>query len=106
MCVTKNVMVQKPHGWFGAYPEKQYAFHDLAETVDTVAETVEVAVPIIATKQPINSSIPTARGWIMRLMTSAYKICDHRDFEICFHVEFYFYPFSVYLQAKHDSFCA
>ena len=40
------------------------------------------------------------------LMTSVYEICDRRHFEICLHFEFYFYPFSVYLQAKHDSFCA
>ena len=37
-------------------------------------------------------------------MTSAYKICDRGHFEFCLHFEFYFYPFSVYLQAKHDSF--
>ena len=27
-------------------------------------------------------------------------------FEFCLQFEFYFYPFSVYLHAKHDSFCA
>ena len=43
MCVTKNVMVQQTLGWFGAYPENQLAFRDLAETIDTAA------VPIIAT---------------------------------------------------------
>ena len=30
--------------------------------------------------------------------------CD--SFVLHSHFEFYFYPFSVYLQAKHDSFCA
>ena len=76
---------------------------ELAETTDTAA------VPIIATKQPITPSIPIAMGWITRLMTSAYKIRDRGPFEFCLHFEFYFYPFypfSVYLQAKHDSFCA
>ena len=56
MCVTKNVMVQQTLGWFGAYPERQLAFRDLAETIDTAA------VPIVATKQPITPSIPIARG--------------------------------------------
>ena len=97
MCVTKNVKVQQTLGWFGAYPEKQYAFRDLVETIDTAA------VPIIATKQQITPSIPIASGWFM---TSAYKICDGGHFELCLHFEFYFYLFSVYLQAKHDSFCA
>ena len=32
-------------------------------------------------------------------MTPAYKICDRGHFEFCLHFEFYFYPFSVYLQA-------
>ena len=100
MCVTKNVIVQQTLGWFGAHPEKQKAFCDLAETIDTAA------VPIIATKQPITPSIPIARGWIKRLMTSAYKICNRGHFEFCLHFEFYFYPFSVCWQAKHDSFCA
>ena len=54
MFVTKNVMVQQTLGWFGAYPEKQLAFRDLAETVDTAV------VPIIATKQSITPSIPIA----------------------------------------------
>ena len=99
MCVTKTVMVQQTLGWFGAYPEKQRAFRDLAETIDTEA------VPIIATKQPITPSIPIARGE-SRDMTSAYKICDRRHFEFCLHFEFYFYPFSVYLKSKHDSFGA
>ena len=52
--------VQQTLGWFDAYPEKQYAFRDLAETVDTVS------VSIIATKQP---------------MTLPYKICDSGHFE-------------------------
>ena len=58
MCVTKNVMVQETLGWFSAYSEKQKAFRDLSETIDTAA------VPIIATKQPvtITPSIPIARG--------------------------------------------
>ena len=43
----KNVMVQQTLVWFGTNPEKQNAFCDLAETVDTAA------VPIIATKQLI-----------------------------------------------------
>ena len=64
------------------------------------------AVPIIATKQPITPSIPIARGWITRLMMSAYKICDCSHFEFCLHFEFYFYLFSIYLQPKHDLFCA
>ena len=50
MCVTINVLVQQTLGWFGAYPEKQIAFRDLAETIDTAA------VPTIATKQPITPS--------------------------------------------------
>ena len=72
--LTKNMMVQQTLGWFGVYPEKQKAFRDLAETIDTAA------VPIIATKQPITPSIPIVRGWITRLMTSAYKICDRGHF--------------------------
>ena len=56
MCVTKNVMVQQMLGWLGAYPEKQFALRDLADTTDTAA------VPIIAIKQPITPSIPIARG--------------------------------------------
>ena len=43
-------------GWFDAYPEKQSAFRDLAETIDTAA------VSIISTKQPIMPSVPIARG--------------------------------------------
>ena len=93
MCVTKNVMVQQRLGWFGAYP-------DLAETVDTAA------MSIIAAKQPITPNIPIARGWITRLMTSRNKICDRDHFEFCLHFEFYFFPFSVCLQAKHDLFYA
>ena len=42
------------------------------------------------------------KSWITRLMTSAYKICDRCHFEFCLHFEFYFYPFSICLQAKHD----
>ena len=91
MCVTTNVLVQQKLGWFGAYPEKQSAFRDLAETIDTMA------VATIATKQPITPSIPIVGGWIPRLMTSAYKICDRRHFEFCLHFEFYFYPFSASL---------
>ena len=53
-----------------------------------------------------NAKYSIARGWVTRFMTSAYKICDRGHFEFCLHFEFYFYPFSVYLQAKHDSFCA
>ena len=61
MYVTKNMMVQQTLGWFGAYPEKQQAFRDLAEAVDMAA------VPIMATKQPITPSIPTARALLTRL---------------------------------------
>ena len=86
-------MVQQTLGWFGAYL-------DLAETVDTAA------MSIIAAKQLIMPNIPIARGWITRLMTSANKICDRDHFEFCLHFEFYFYPFFVCLQAKHDLFCA
>ena len=49
-------MVQQTFGWFGAYPEKQQAFRDLAETI------VMAAVAFIATKQPIMPSIPVAKG--------------------------------------------
>ena len=42
----QNVLVQQTLGWLGAYPEKQCAFRDLAETIDMAA------VPKIATKQP------------------------------------------------------
>ena len=100
MCVTKYVMVRQMLVWFGAYPEKQKAFDDLAETIDTVT------VPIIATKEPITPSIPIARGLITRHMTSAYKILRSQPFEFCLLFEFYFYPFSAYLQAKYDSSCA
>ena len=93
MCVTKNGMIQQTLGWFSAFP-------DLAETIDTAA------MPKKATLQLITPSIPIARGLIMRLMTSAYKICDRGHFEFCLNFEFYFYPFSVYLQAMHDSSCA
>ena len=65
-----------------------------------------VAVPIIVTKQLISPSIPNARSWITKHNMSAYKSCDCRHFEFCLHLKFYFYPFSIYLQAKHDSFCA
>ena len=54
MCVTKNVIVQQTRGWFGAYPEKQYVFRDLAEAVDTAAVSITI-------KQPIMPSIPIAR---------------------------------------------
>ena len=102
MCVTKNVLFQKKTlGWFGAYPEKQEALRDLVDTIDTRRRPCRK----IATKQPITPSIPIARGWITRLMTSAY-IYDCGHFEFYLHFELYFYPFSIYLQAKHDSFCA
>ena len=39
----------------------------------------------------------------MRLMVSAYKICDCGHFEFCLHFEFYFYPFYVYLQSKQPA---
>ena len=32
--------------------------------------------------------------------------CNRSHFKFCLHFEFYFYPFSAYLQAKHDLFCA
>ena len=54
---------------------KIQAFRDLAETIDTVA------VPTIVAKTANNASIPIAGGWIMRLMTSAYKICNRCHFE-------------------------
>ena len=87
MCVTKNVMVKQTLVWFGAYPEKKTkkkttkkkttkTFHDLAETID------KAAVPIIAIKEPITPSIPIARGWITRLMTSAYKTLRSQPFWI------------------------
>ena len=83
MCVTNIVMVQQTLGWFGAYPGKQYAFREFAETIDIAA------VPIIATKQLITPSIAIARDWIMRLLTSAYNICHRDHFEFCLHFDFF-----------------
>ena len=96
MCVTKNVMVQQTVGWFGAYPEKQQAFRDLAETIGTAA------VSIIATKQPITPSIPIAEVESRDLWRQPTKFAIAAILNFL-HFEFYFYPFSVYLQA---SFCA
>ena len=54
---------------------KQWAFRDLTGTNNTAA------MPKIATKHPITPSIPIARGWITRLMTSVYNIYDRSHFE-------------------------
>ena len=97
MCVTKTVMSQHTLGWFGAYPEKQQAFRDLAEAIDTAA------VPIIATKQPI-TPYSNCKGLNLETWRQPTKFAIAAILNFDF--EFYFYPFSVYLQTKHDSFSA
>ena len=53
-------MVQQTLGWFGAYPEKQSAFSDLAEAIDT-AFVSKIAKK--KKKQPVTpTSISIARG--------------------------------------------
>ena len=103
--VPSDVCEQKCTGPTIAWPVrwlswKTISVPDLAGTINTAA------VPKKATKQPITPSIPIARGWITRLMTSAYNIYDRSHFEFYLSFEFYFYRFSVYIQVKHDSFYA
>ena len=74
--------------------KKTISFRDLAETIDTAA------VLLKATKQPI-----TCKGLNHETYDVSLQNLRSRPFWICLHFEFYFYPFSVYLQAKHDSFC-
>ena len=88
MCVIKTVLVQQTLAmsfpWFG----RDYWHSSRAKN---------------SNKNAKNAKYSSCKGgWITWLMTSAYKICDRSHFEFCLHFEFYFYPFSFYLQAKHD----
>ena len=95
MCVTKNVLVQQTLGLFGAYPEKQTTFRDLAETTDTAAVTK------VATKQPKTPSIPIARVESRDLWRQPTKFATVAILNFVSTSNFCFY-----LQAKHDSFFA
>ena len=100
MSVTKNMMVQQMLGWFCAYPEKTISVPWFGKDywhggrVDNNNKTAN------------NAKYSNCKGLNQETYESAYKICDLGHFEFCLHFEFYFYPLSIYLQAKHDLFCA